>query len=91
MVDGITPHKSPLFERGRNVVAEVILPHFRVRPFCVVVLSSLWNPEVPGSNLGTVGTNSVLCTSIHPQIFIYTALYFVSEVHLDHKFVSGSS
>ena len=60
MVDGITPHKSPLFKRGRNVVVEVILPHFRVRPFCVVVSSSLWNPEVLGSNLGT---NSVLGTS----------------------------
>ena len=44
-----------------SVVAEVILPHFRVRPFCVVVLSSLWNPEVPGSNLGT---NLVLSTSL---------------------------
>ena len=61
MVDGITRHKSPLFKRGRNVVAEVILPHFRVRPFCVVVLSSFWNPEVPGSNLGT---NSALGTSL---------------------------
>ena len=26
-----------------NVVTEVILPHFRVRPFCVVVSSSPWN------------------------------------------------
>ena len=52
MVDGITPHKS-LFKSGRDVVAEVILQHFRVRPFCVVVSSSLWNPEVPGSNPGT--------------------------------------
>ena len=43
MVDGITPHKSPLFKRGRNVVTEVILLHFRVRPFCVVVSSSPWN------------------------------------------------
>ena len=43
VVDGITPHKSPLFKRGRNVVTEVILPHFRVRPFCVVVSSSPWN------------------------------------------------
>ena len=43
VVDGITPHKSPLFKRGRNVVMEVILPHFRVRPFCVVVSSSPWN------------------------------------------------
>ena len=64
MVDGITPHKSPLFRRGRNVVAEVILPHFGVRPFCVVVSSLLWNPEVPGSNLGTVETNSALGTSV---------------------------
>ena len=63
MVDGITPHKSPLFKRGRNVVAEVILPHFWVRPFCVVVSSSLWNPEVLGSNLRTVGTYSALGTS----------------------------
>ena len=65
MVDGITPHKSPLFKRGRNVVAEVILPHFWVRPFCVVVSSLLWNPEVPGSNLGTVGTYLVLGTSYY--------------------------
>ena len=43
VVDGIIPHKSPLFKRGRNVVMEVILLHFRVRPFCVVVSSSLWN------------------------------------------------
>ena len=43
VVDGITPHKSSLFKRGGNVVMEVILPHFRARPFCVVVLSSLWN------------------------------------------------
>ena len=48
----------------RCVVAEVILPHFRVRPFCVVVSSSLWNPEVPGSNLGTVRTYSALSTSL---------------------------
>ena len=47
-----------------NVVAEVILPHFRVRPFCVVVSSSLWNPEVPGLNLRTVGTYSALGTSL---------------------------
>ena len=45
----------------RGVVAEVILPHFRVRPFCVVVSSSLWNPEVLGSN---PGTDSALGTSI---------------------------
>ena len=43
MVDGITPHKCLLFKRGMNVVTEVILPHFWVRPFCVVVSSSLWN------------------------------------------------
>ena len=43
VVDGITPHKSLLFKRGMNVVTEVILPHFWVRPFCVVVSSSLWN------------------------------------------------
>ena len=46
--------------RSHIVVAEVILPHFWVRPFCVVVSSSLWNPEVPGSNLGTVRTNLAL-------------------------------
>ena len=28
MVDGITPHKSPLFKRGRNVVAEVVTLSF---------------------------------------------------------------
>ena len=28
---------------GRNVVMEVILLHFWIRPFCVVVSSSLWN------------------------------------------------
>ena len=34
-------HKPPLFKRGRNVVVAVILLYFRVRPFCVVVSSSL--------------------------------------------------
>ena len=43
VVDGITPYKSPLFTRGRNVVMEVILLHFQVRPFCVVVSSLPWN------------------------------------------------
>ena len=38
-----TPNKPPLFKRGKNVVVEVILLHFRVRPFCVVASSSLWN------------------------------------------------
>ena len=37
VVDGIIPHKFPLFKRGRNLVAELIPPHFWVRPFCVVV------------------------------------------------------
>ena len=43
VVDEITLHKPPLFKMGKNVVVEVILLHFRVRPFCVVISSSLWN------------------------------------------------
>ena len=37
------PTQVSSLQKGRNVVTEVILPHFRVRPFCVVVSSSLWN------------------------------------------------
>ena len=44
MVDGITSLKSPLFKKGR------ILLHLQVRSVCVVILSSLQNPEVLGSN-----------------------------------------
>ena len=34
---------SPQTHEGSSVVTEVILPHLWVRPFCVVVSSSLWN------------------------------------------------
>ena len=41
-------HKSPLFKKGRNVMMEVTLPHFWVRPFCVVISSLHQNQEAPG-------------------------------------------
>ena len=46
------------------VVTEVILPHFRVRPFCVVVSSLLWNrsSRVPISE---------------PELTRHSALHFI--------------
>ena len=63
VVDEITLHKPPLFKRGRNVVVAVILLHFTVRPFCVVVSSSLWNWTVLGSNL-RAKTDTALSTPL---------------------------
>ena len=37
--------------RSAVVVTEVILLHFRVRPFCVMVSSSFWNPKVHRINV----------------------------------------